>query len=207
LRQALAGYFRSHHRFLIGQILAKVDFLDETLVTLTEEVDRLVAPFEAMLTNLDTIPGVDRKAAITMVAETGGDMSRFPTAGHLCSWAGMCPGQNESAGKRRSGKTRRANRYLRGTLIEGGLAATRAKQTALQARYYRVKRTRGHKKAVVATGHQILEIAFYIMRDGVTYQELGADYFDRRHRERAIRRHVHQLEAFGYKVTLNDAAA
>lgn len=207
LRQALAGHFRSHHRFLIGQILAKVDFLDETIGTLTEEIDRLVAPFEPMLTNLDTIPGVDRKAAITLVAETGGDMSRFPTAGHLCSWAGMCPGQNESAGKRRSGKTRRANRYLRGALIEGGLAATRAKATALQARYYRVKRHRGHKKAVVATGHQILEIAFYIMQNDVTYEELGADYFDRKHRDRAIRRHVRQLEALGYKVTLDKDAA
>jgi len=207
LREALAGHFRSHHRFLIGQILAKVDFLDETIVTLTEEIDRLIAPFEATLTALDTIPGVDRKAAVTIVAETGGNMSPFPTAGHLCSWAGMCPGQNESAGKRRSGKTRKANRYLRGALIEGGLAATRAQGTALQARYYRVKRNRGHKKAVVATGHQILEIAFYIMRDGVTYQELGGDYFDRKHRDRAIRRHVRQLEGLGYKVTLDDVAA
>ena len=207
LREALAGHFRSHHRFLIGQILAKVDFLDDTIVTLTEEIDRLIAPFEAKLTALDTIPGVDRKAAVTIVAETGGDMSRFPTAGHLCSWAGMCPGQNESAGKRRSGKTRKANRYLRGALIEGGLAATRANATALQARYYRVKRNRGHKKAVVATGHHILEIAFYILRDGVSYQELGGDYFDRKHRDRAIRRHVRQLEELGYKVTLDEVAA
>jgi hypothetical protein len=134
-------------------------------------------------------------------------MSRFPTAGHLCRWAGLCPGQDESAGKRRSGRTRRANRSLRSAWIEGGLAATRAKATALQARSYRVKRNRGHQKAVVATGHQILEIAFYIMRDGGSYQELGADYFDRHHRDRAIRRHVRQLEALGYTVTLNDTAA
>ena len=120
LREALAGHFRAHHRGVIGHILAKVDFLDETIASLTEEIDRLVVPFEAMLTALDTIPGVDRKAAVTVVAETGGDMSHFPTAGHLCSWAGICPGQNESAGKRRSGKTRRANQYLRGALIEGG---------------------------------------------------------------------------------------
>lgn len=119
----------------------------------------------------------------------------------------MRPGQHESAGKRRSGKTRQANRYLRGTLIESGLAATRAKGTALQARYDRVKRNRGHKKGVVATGHQILEIAFYVMRDGVTYQELGGDYFDRKHRDRATRRHVRQLEALGYKVTLDQTAA
>jgi transposase len=207
LRQALAGRFRPHHQFLIGQILAKVDFLDDTIVTLTEEIDRLVAPFEATLANLDTIPGVDRKGAISILVETSGDMSRFPTAGHLCSWGTMCPGQNDSAGKRRSGKTRHGNRYLRGTLIEGGLAASRANGTALQARYHRVKRHRGHKKAVVAVGHQILEIAYYVMRDGVTYQELGGDYFDRRHRDRAIRRHVRQLEALGYRVTLEEPAA
>ena len=207
LRAALAGRFRPHHGFLIGQILAKIDFLEDTLASLTEEINRLVAPFEAMLANLDTIPGIDRKGAITLVAETGGDMSCFPTAGHLCSWGAMCPGQNESAGKRRSGKTRQGNRYLRGTLIESGLAATRANGTALQARYARVKRHRGHKKAVVAVGHQILEIAYYIMRDGTTYHELGSDYFDRRHRDRAIRRHVRQLEALGYRVTIEQPAA
>lgn len=207
LRQALAGRFRAHHQFLVAQVLAKVDFLDETIVTLTEAIDRLVAPFEGTLAKLDTIPGVGRKGAITIVAETGGDMRRFPTAGHLCSWGAMCPGQNESAGKRRSGKTRKGNRYLRATLIESGLAASRAKETALQARYYRVKRHRGHKKAVVAVGHQILEIAFYIMRDGTTYHELGGDYFDRRHRDRATRRHVRQLEALGYHVTLERPAA
>jgi transposase len=207
LRHALAGRFRGHHGFLIGQILAKVDFLDETIATLTEEIDRLVAPFEPMVAKLDTIPGLDRKGAITIVVETGGDMSRFPTAGHLCSWGAMCPGQNESAGKRHSGKTRKGNRYLRTALIEGGLATTRATGTALQARYYRVKRNRGHKKAVVAVAHQILEIAYYVMRDGVSYQELGPDYFDRRHRDRAVRRHVRQLEALGYRVTIDIEAA
>src|SRR5437870_6466985 len=159
-----------------------------------------------MLANLDTIPGVNRKAAVTIVAESTGDMSRFATAGHLCSWSAICPGHNESAGKRRSGRTRRANRYLREVLTECGLAASRANNTALQARYFRVKRHAGHKKAVVATGHQILEIAYYIMRDGVTYQELGADYFNRRHAEKAVRRHVKQLEALGFHVTIEKAA-
>jgi transposase len=205
LREALVGRFRRHHGFLIGQILAKIDFLDETIANLTTEIDRVIAPFEPMLASLDTIPGVDRKAAISLVAETGGDMTRFPNAAHLCSWGAMCPGQNESAGKRRSGRTRQANRYLRGILIESGLAATRASATALQARYYRVKRHRGHKKAVVAVGHQILEIAYYIMRDGVTYNELGADYFDRRHAERAVRRHIRQLEALGFRVAIEKA--
>lgn len=206
LRRALQGRFRPVHAFLLEQILAKIDFLDETLDRITAELDRRLVPFEPMLTALDTIPGVDRIGAISILAETGGDMARFPTAGHLCSWAAMCPGQHESAGKRQSGKTRHGNRYLRATLIQASLGAMRTKGSALQARYHRVKRHRGHKKAVVAVGHQMLEIAFYIMRDGVTYTELGADYFDRRHAERATRRHVRQLEALGYRVTIEKAA-
>jgi transposase len=206
LRQALVGRFRAHHAFLLEQILAKIDFLDETLNRLTAEIDRHVAPFEAMLTALDTIPGVDRIGAVSILAESGGDMRAFPTAAHLCSWGAMCPGQNESAGKRRPGQTRKANRYLRGTLIQAALGATHKKGSALQARYQRVRRHRGHKKAVVAVGHQILEIAYYIMRDGVTYHELSADYFQRRDAERATRRHVRQLEALGYHVTIEKAA-
>jgi transposase len=206
LQQALRGRFRPHHAFLVTQILTKVDFLEEAIATLTTEIDRQVAPFEPTLTGLMTIPGIRRTNAVTVLAETGGDMTRFPDAAHLCSWAAMCPGQDESAGKRRTGRTREGNRYLRGALIEAGLATTRARGTALQARYYRIKRRRGHKKAVVAVGHQILEIAYYVMRDGVTYQELGADYFDRRDRERTIRRHVKHLETLGYVVTLQPAA-
>ncbi len=206
LRQALVGRFRAHHAFLVEQILAKIDFLDETLDRLTAEIDRRVAPFAPMLTALDTIPGIDRIGAVSLLAETGGDMRAFPSAAHLCSWGAMCPGQNESAGKRRSGKTRKANRYLRGTLIQAALGATHTRDSALQARYLRVRRHRGHKKAVVAVGHQILEIAYYIMRDGVTYDELGGDYFQRRDAERATRRHVRQLQALGYRVTIEKAA-
>jgi transposase len=206
LQRALQGRFRPHHAFLIEQIVAKIDFLDETLDRLTTEIDGRVGPFALLLAHLDTIPGIDRIGAVGILAETGGDMSRFPSAGHLCSWAAMCPGQNESAGKRRSGKTRKGNRYLRRTLTQAALAATRKKGSALQARYYRVKRHRGHKKAVVAVGHQILEIAYYIMRDGVSYHELGADYFDRRHAERAVRRHVRHLESLGFRVTIEKAA-
>ena len=207
LRRALTGRFRPHHAFLLEQGLAKIDFLDEAIARLTEEIDRRLGPFEPVLVKLDTIPGVNRIGAISIVAETGGDMGRFATAGHLCSWAAMCPGQNESAGKRRYGKTRKGNKYLRGTLIQAGLAAMRTNGSALQARYHRVKRHRGHKRAVVAVGHQILEIAYYLMRDDLTYHELGADYFAQRHAERAARRHVRQLEALGYAVTIAKAAA
>lgn len=206
LQQALAGRFRPHQAFLVTQILAKVDFLEEAIERLTTEIDRQVAPFEPTLADLTTIPGVARTNAIALIAETGGDMSRFASAAQLCSWGAMCPGQDESAGKRRSGKTREGNRHLRGALIEAALASTRARGTALQARYYRIKRHRGHKKAVVAVGHHILEIAYYVMRDKVTYRELGADYFARRDRDRTTRRHVKQLEALGYTVTLQPAA-
>jgi transposase len=206
LQRALVGRFRPVHAFLLEQILAKIDYLDEALERLTAEIDRRVAPFAPMLTALDTIPGIDRIGAISLVAETGGDMARFPTAAHLCSWAGMCPGHDESAGKRHSGRTRKANRYLRTTLIQAGVAASHKKDSALQALYARVKSRRGHKKAVVATGHQILEIAYYVMHDGVTYRELGGAYIQRRDRERTARRHVRQLEALGFVVTVQPAA-
>jgi transposase len=206
LQRALHGRFRPHHAFLIEQIFAKIDFLDETLDRLTAEIDRRLGPFEPTLALLDTIPGIDRTGATILVAETGADMARFPTEGHLCSWAALCPGQNESAGKRRTGKTRKGNRYLRGTLIQCALAATRKNGSALQARYHRVKSHRGHKKAIVAVAHQLLTIAYFVMRDGVPYTEHGSDYFDRRHTDRAIRRHVKHLEALGFHVTIEKAA-
>jgi transposase len=204
LRRALHGRFRAHHALLVGHMLSKIEFLEEGIATLTTEIDAHLAPFEAMLARLDTIPGVDRRSATTILAETSGDMSHFPTAGHLCSWAAVCPGLNESGGKRRSGRTRKGNRYLRTALIEAALGATRAKGTALQARYFRVRRHRGHQKAVLAVAHQILEIAYFVMRDGVTYHELGADYFDRRDRERTKLRCLRQLQVLGYHVTLDD---
>ena len=206
LRRALQGRFRPHHAFLIEQILAKIDFLDETVDRLTAEIDRRFAPFEPMLAALDTIPGIDRIGAISIVAETGGDMSRFPSAAPLVQL-----GRDVSRAERECRQTAQredaqGQPLLAGTLIQAGLAATRSNGTALQARYRRVKRQRGHKKAVIAVGHQILEIAYYVMRDGVTYEELGADYFDRRHAERAVRRHVRQLEALGFQVTIEKAA-
>ena len=195
LQRALQGRFRAHHAFLLQESWPRSTFSMRRWDVSRRRSIAGLSRNDVFV--LDTIPGVNRTSAISIVAETGADMHRFPTAGHLCSWAAMCPGHNESAGKRHSGKTRKGNRYLRATLIQTGLSATRKNGSALQARYHRVKRHRGHKKAVVAVGHQILEIAFYLMRDGVTYQELGADYFDCRHAERATRRHVRQLEALG----------
>ena len=206
LRRALVGRFRPIHAFLLEQILAKIDYLDETLDRLTAEIDRRLVPFEPMLTGLDTIPGINRIGAVSLVAETGGDMTRFPSAAHLCSWGGMCPGHDESAGQRRSGRTRKANSYLRTALVQAGSAAARKNHSALQALYARVKSRRGHKRAVVAVGHQILEIAYYVMRDGIPYREFGADAFQRRDRDRTVRRHIKQLEALGYVVNVQPAA-
>jgi len=206
LREALRGRFRPHHAFLVGQILAKIDFLDEAMVELTREIDGVLVPFEATLARLDTIPGVNRTTATTIIAETGGDMRQFPSAGNLCSWAGLCPGQNESAGKRRSGRRRKGNPYLCHALVESALAVTRAKNTALQARYRRIVRHAGHKKAAMAVAHHILEIAYFVQRDAVAYVELGPDYFDQRRREHAVQRHVKQLQALGYRVTIEEAA-
>jgi transposase len=207
LRQALQGRFRAHHALLVSHILSKVEYLEDLIAALTADIDERLVPFEPTLARLDTIPGVNRRVATTILVETGGDMTRFATAGHLCSWATICPGHHESAGKRRSGKTRKGNRYLKAALVEAGLAASRATGTALQARGRRVRRHAGTKKAVLAVGHQILEIAYYVMRDGTSYRELGPDYFTQRDRDRTTRRCLKQLEALGYHVTLTEVAA
>jgi transposase len=204
LRQALQGRFRAHHALLLGHMLSKLEFLEDLIAQLTAEIDERLAPFAATLAHLDTIPGVDRRSATTILVETGGDMTRFPTAAHLTSWATVCPGQNESAGKRRSGRTRHGNRYLKSALIEAALGAIRKRDTALQARYVRIRRQRGHQRAVMAVARQLLEIAYFAMRDHVPYTELGSDYFQQRDRQRTKLRCLRQLQTLGYQVTLVD---
>lgn len=202
LRQALTGRFRPHHAFLVGQILAHLDYLDETIAALSQEIETHLHPFAGAVGRLRTIPGVDQRTAEVLVAEIGVDMGRFPTAGHLASWAGLCPGNNESAGKRKRGTTRKGCKWLRLALIEAALAATRKKGCALGARYRRILRHRGHKKAIVAVAHAILEIAYHLLAQETTYHELGAAYFDRRNAEQATRRYVRLLEHLGHRVTL-----
>ena len=202
LRQALTGRFRGHHAFLVGQILAHLEYLDEAIATLGQQIGAQLAPFAPAAARLRTIPGVDQRTAEVLLAEIGADMGRFPTAGHLVSWAGLCPGNNESAGKRRRGTTRKGCKWLRIALIEAALAATRKKDCALGARYRRIMRHRGHKKAIVAVARAILEIAYHLLAKQTTYSELGADYFDRRDKERASRRYVRLLEQLGHRVTL-----
>jgi transposase len=206
LRQALAGRFRPHHAFLVSQLLAHVDYLEESINTVSEEVEGRLAPFAQHLTQLDTIPGVDKRTAEVLIAELGVDMSYFPSDRHLASWAALCPGNNESAGKHRSGKTRRGNRWLRTALVEAAWAAIRVEDSALGARYRRVMRHRGHKKAVVAVAHAMLRAVYHLLAEETMYREPGADYYDRRHAERVRRRAIQLLERQGYRVVLEPAA-
>ena len=206
LRQALAGRFRPHHAFLVSQLLAHVDYLDETISAVSEEIEARLAPFARQMTELDTIPGISKRTAEVVIAELGVDMGFFPSDRHLASWAGLCPGNHESAGKHKSGKTRKGNRWLRMALAEAALAATRTKDTALAARYRRVMRHRGHKKAVMAVAHAMIRTIYHLLAEGTTYREPGANYYDRRHAERVRRRAIQLLERQGYRVVLEPAA-
>jgi len=207
LQRALQGRFSPHHRVLLAHILAHLDFLDGAIAELSAEVQARTAPFEAVLAYLDTIPGVDRKAAEGTLAELGVDMERFPTHRHLAAWTGLCPGNHESAGKRRSGKARKGDPWFRRYAIEMALAASRTKDTYLSALYHRLVRRKGHKKAIVAVAHAIVVIMYHVIKHRVPYRDLGADYFDRLNVTAIKRHHVRRLEGLGFKVTLEPLEA
>jgi transposase len=173
LERALAGCVGAHQRFLLAEQLAHLDFLDEALERLSAEIAARLQPYQDALERLDTIPGVGRRIAEVLVAEVGTDVSRFPTAGHLASWAGMCPGNHESAGKRLSGRTRKGNPWLRSALIEAGQAAGHTKQSYLGTQFRRLMARRGKKRAAVAVGHSILVIAYQLLKRQTTYEDLG----------------------------------
>jgi len=188
--------------------LAHIDFLDDSIEQVSAEIAERLRPFEEAIARLDAIPGVGRRTVEALIAEVGTDMSRFPTARHLASWAGMCPGNNKSAGKRRSGKTRKGSPWLRSVLVEAAQAAGRSKNTYLSEQYHRLIGRRGKKKTVIALGHSILVIAYHLLKyPERTYQDLGASYFDERERQLLERRLVGRLERLGYRVSLDPAAA
>jgi transposase len=209
LKEALTGRFRSeHHGLLVSQILAHIDYLDETIATLSARIEQVIAPFSRKRELLETIPGVARLGAEVLIAELGVDMSVFPTDAHLASWAGQCPGNHESAGKRRSGKPRKGSKWLEKTLTESAKAAARTKGTYLSAQYGRLRGRRGPGKATGALRHSIVIAAYHILDRNVPYQELGADYFDRRRSShQRTKRLVRQLEQLGHTVTLEPLAA
>lgn len=207
LEQALRGCSGAHQRFLIAQQLAHIDFLEETIERLSAEIAERMRPFEEALERLETIPGVGRRTAEAILAEIGPEVSRFPTYKHLASWAGMCPGNDQSGGKRRSGKTTKGDPWLRAALVEAAHAAGRTKNTYLSAQYRRLASRRGKKRAAVAVGHSILVIAYHLLERSCGYEELGGDYFDKRDRQGVERRLVRRLEGLGYKVSLDPVAA
>jgi transposase len=209
LRQALTSTFRvAHHGVLVAQMLAHVDFLDEAIVELDARISATVTPYEPVLERLQTIPGVARQTAVALVAEIGVDMAVFPTAAHLASWAGICPGNNASGGKRKSGRTRHGSPWLKTALTEAAQAAARTKGTYLAAHHASVRGRRGTYKAIGATRHDLLIAYWHVVRDRVDYAELGVDWAQRRHTpEQQIRRLVRRLEQLGQQVTLAPAAS
>ena len=206
LIEALTGRFSEHHAFLCRMMLAHIDALDAAIAEVTGQVEAEIQPFQAVADRLDTIPGVNQRTAQTIIAEIGVDMTRFPTAAHLASWAGMCPGNNESAGKHHSGRTRKGNSWLRAALGEAAAAGVGTKNTYLQAQYRRLAGRRGKKRALVAVGHTILVATWHMITNEVDYQDLGpTHYLTRIDPARHTRRLVIQLQQLGYQVQLNPA--
>lgn len=206
LTEALAGHFGSHHAVACRRILAHLDFLDETIGALTEQIDARTAAFDAVYKLLLPVPGFDRLTIDVIVAETGADMTRFPTAGDLASWTGVCPGSHESAGKRRRVSTTPGNRWLRRALIEAARAAVRTKGSYFGAQYRQIARRRGPNKAAVAVAHSLIELVWHLLSTGEVFKDLGDDYFVRRQDpQRRTRRLVAQLEDLGYAVTLEES--
>jgi transposase len=206
LSRALEGRVKPHHRFVLTELLSQIDSLEETIARFDQEIEEYCRPFEEAVALLDTIPGVARQTAENIVAEIGTDMSRFPTANHLASWAGVAPGNNESAGKKRSGKVKKGNKPLGVILNQAAHSAAHTKNTYLSAQYHRLAGRRGKKRALVAVAHSILVMSYFMIKRHEPYCELGSDYFDRRRPETTAKRLVTRLEHMGYQVSLHQSS-
>ena len=201
LVEALQGYFTSHHSFLLTEYLSQIDDLDDAIDRVSAVITPHLAAEHEAITLLDSIPGVSQRTAEILLAESGTDMTRFPSAKHLASWAGMCPGPDESGGKRLSGKTRKGSRWLRQTLVEVAHVASKTRQTYLAAHYRRIAARRGKKRALMAVGHTILRLVYTLLTRKQLYRDLGATYFDTLDQHRVERRLVQCLERLGYRVS------
>jgi transposase len=206
LTEALDGHFGAHHCIAATQVLAHIDCLDTSIAVLTEQIETRMRPYAAARILLDPIPGFDQRVIDTVIAETGADMSRFPTAANLAAWAGLSPGNHESAGKRRRVGVVPGNRWLRRTLIEAARAAARTKGSYFAAQYHRIAHRRGPNKAAIAVAHSLSDLTWHMLTTGECYTDLGADYFQRRRDpEREANRLIRQLQALGYQVNPTDA--
>ena len=206
LQEAATGTLNQHHRFLIEQWLALWDELATRIAKFEERIEEQMQPFAPAVQTWMSLPGIDRITAWTMVAEMGADMTQFPTAAHAASWAGLCPGQEESAGKRQSGRTRQGNVWLRRTLTQAAWGASMRKGSYFRTLYHRLAARKGKKRAIVAVAHTLLVTGYILQWTGKTFQDLGEDYFDRLDRDRLTRRLVKRLEKLGHQVSLQAAA-
>jgi transposase len=207
LTLALEGRFRPHQTKLLARMLAHIGYLEESIAECEEEIDELCRPFAAVVERLDGITGVNQRSAQDMIAEVGLDMGQFPSHKHLCSWSAVSPGNNESGGKRKHARTRKGNKWLRTILVECAQAAGHSKGTYLGAQFRRFAGRKGTKKAAVVVAHSILEAAYFIIRDQVNYNELGAGHFDQLNKEYIIRHHVKRLQSLGLNVQLTELPA
>ena len=204
LEQALLGKVTDHHRFLLKALMDHLIYLESQIDRFNQRIEEAARPFEKAITALIPMPGYDKVSAQNVIAEIGPDMNQFPTDDQLCSWAKICPGNNESAGKRRSGTTGHGNRWLGATLVQVAWSASRKKKSYFQAQFRRLAGRRGKKRAIVAVAHSVLTDTYHILKDGTPYRELGADHFDRLHHERIRRYHVRRLQELGYPVALGE---
>jgi transposase len=207
LEQALLGKVTEHHRFLLKALMDHLTYLEGQIDRFNQRIEEAARPFEKAITALIPMPGYDQASAQSVIAEIGPDMNQFPTDAHLCSWAKVCPGNNESAGKRKSGTTGHGNRWLQSTLVQVAWAASRKKQSYFQAQFRRLSGRRGKKRAIVAVAHSILTDTYHILMAGASYRELGGDHFDRLHHDRIRRYHVKRLQDLGYPVVLGERQA
>jgi transposase len=215
LVEALSGGVTEHHRvrraspsaFMLKTLLEQVEYLERQIESFDARIETVMSPLELeAVRKLDEIPGFDRRAAENVLAEIGTDMNRFPTSAHLASWAGMCPGNNESAGKRRSGRANEGDKWLKRTLNQTAWAASRKKKSYFQAQYNRLSKRRGPKRAIMAVGHSQLCVIYEMLKSGTRFADLGGDYFQTRNEDQMKAKMIARLESMGYKVTLANKA-
>jgi transposase len=204
LRPALEGKVTEHHRFMLGELLNHLEYLESRIEGFSRRIEEVSRPFAPAIAKVATLPGFDQRSAQNVVAEIGADMDTFPSAQHLASWAGVCPGNNESAGKRKSGKTTKGNRWLGSALSQSAWAAARKKDSYFQAQYRRLAGRRGKKRAIVAVAHSLLTIIYHMLKDASEYRELGCHYFDKLNAHRLLPHLLKRIKDMGYQVTLQE---
>jgi len=204
LRPALEGKVTEHHRFMLGELLNHLEYLESRIEGFSRRIEEVSRPFAPAIAKVATLPGFDQRSAQNVVAEIGADMDTFPSAQHLASWAGVCPGNNESAGKRKSGKTTKGNRWLGSALSQSAWAAARKKDSYFQAQYRRLAGRRGKKRAIVALAHSLLTIIYHMLKDASEYRELGCHYFDKLNAHRLLPHLLKRIKDMGYQVTIQE---